>query len=47
MIWKRTLACQMSAAKFDALSVDLSVGSDANLFRATGQTLVFPGFIAV
>ena len=47
MIWKRALACQMSAAKFDAVSVDLSVGSDANLFRATGQTLVFPGFIAV
>ena len=47
MIWKRSLACQMSPAKFDAVSVDLSVGSDANLFRATGQTLVFPGFIAV
>ncbi|MGZ8261650.1 MAG: type I DNA topoisomerase, partial [Methylotenera sp.] len=47
MIWKRSLACQMSPAKFDAVSVDLSVGSDANLFRATGQTMVFPGFIAV
>lgn len=47
MIWKRAVACQMSPAKFDAVSVDLSVGSDANLFRATGQTLVFPGFIAV
>ncbi len=47
MIWKRSLACQMSPAKFDAVSVDLSVGSDANLFRASGQTLVFPGFIAV
>jgi DNA topoisomerase I len=47
MIWKRTLACQMAPAKFDAVSVDLSVGSDANLFRATGQTLVFPVFIAV
>ncbi len=47
MIWKRALACQMSPAKFDAVSVDLSVGSEANLFRATGQTLVFPGFIAV
>lgn len=47
MIWKRTLACQMAQAKFDAVSVDLSIGSDANLFRATGQTLVFPGFIAV
>jgi DNA topoisomerase-1 len=47
MIWKRALACQMAPAKFDAVSVDLNVGSDANLFRASGQTLVFPGFIAV
>jgi len=47
MIWKRSLACQMSPAKFDAVSVDLALGSEANLFRATGQTLVFPGFIAV
>ncbi|HSI25417.1 MAG TPA: type I DNA topoisomerase, partial [Methylotenera sp.] len=47
MIWKRSLACQMSPAKFDAVSVDLAVGSEANLFRASGQTLLFPGFIAV
>ncbi|PKO90974.1 MAG: type I DNA topoisomerase [Betaproteobacteria bacterium HGW-Betaproteobacteria-1] len=47
MIWKRALACQMTQAKFDAVSVDLSIGTDANLFRATGQTMVFPGFIAV
>ena len=47
MIWKRTLACQMTQAKYDAVSVDLAVGSDATLFRASGQTLIFPGFIAV
>ena len=47
MIWKRAVACQMAPAKFDAVSVDLAIGSDANLFRATGQTLIFPGFIAV
>ncbi len=47
IIWKRALACQMTQAKFDAVSVDLSIGSDANLFRATGQTMIFPGFIAV
>jgi DNA topoisomerase I len=47
MIWKRTLASQMTPAIFDAVSVDLSVGSEANLFRASGQTLVFPGFIGV
>ncbi|MDX1915547.1 MAG: type I DNA topoisomerase [Methylophilus sp.] len=47
MIWKRTLACQMTQAKYDAVSVDLAIGSEATLFRASGQTLVFPGFIAV
>ncbi|ARU30328.1 DNA topoisomerase I [Sulfuriferula sp. AH1] len=47
MIWKRTLACQMTPAQFDTVSLDIAVGSPANLFRATGQTLVFPGFIAV
>lgn len=47
MIWKRTLASQMSAAKFDTVSLDLAVGGEKNLFRATGQTMVFPGYIAV
>ncbi|MHB1676391.1 MAG: type I DNA topoisomerase [Sulfuriferula sp.] len=47
MIWKRTLACQMTPAQFDTVSLDIAVGSSDNLFRATGQTLVFPGFIAV
>jgi DNA topoisomerase I len=47
MIWKRTLASQMTAARFDLVSVDLSVGDASNLFRATGQTMTFPGFIAV
>ena len=47
MIWKRALACQMSPAKFDTVSLDLAVADDGTLFRATGQTLVFPGFIAV
>jgi DNA topoisomerase-1 len=47
MIWKRTLACQMSPAKYDSVAVDFAVGGEENLFRATGQTLVFPGFVAV
>ena len=47
MIWKRTLACQMSPARFDTTAVDLRVGHADTLFRASGQTLVFPGFIAV
>lgn len=47
MIWKRTLACQMTPAKYDTTSVDLAVGRADTLFRANGQILVFPGFMAV
>jgi DNA topoisomerase-1 len=47
MIWKRTLASQMSSARFDTVSVDIRLGGDDTLFRASGQTMVFPGFIAV
>lgn len=47
MIWKRTLACQMSPARFDTVSADIRFGGDDTLFRASGQTLVFPGFIHV
>ncbi|MBK9161393.1 MAG: type I DNA topoisomerase [Nitrosomonadales bacterium] len=47
MIWKRTLACQMAPARFDTVSLDIRLGGDNTLFRATGQVLVFPGFIGV
>jgi DNA topoisomerase I len=47
MVWKRTLACQMAPARFDTVSADIRLGGDDTLFRANGQTLVFPGFIAV
>ncbi len=47
MIWKRTLACQIAPARFDTVSLDIRLGGDDTLFRANGQTLVFPGFIAV
>ncbi|WP_026182515.1 type I DNA topoisomerase [Leeia oryzae] len=46
MIWKRTVASQMSPAKFDVTSVDIEVGA-GNLFRASGQILAFAGFMAV
>ncbi|MBC8007637.1 MAG: type I DNA topoisomerase [Prolixibacteraceae bacterium] len=47
MIWKRTLSCQMTPAKYDTTSVELAVGRSDTLFRASGQILVFPGFMAV
>ncbi|HEX7403418.1 MAG TPA: type I DNA topoisomerase, partial [Usitatibacter sp.] len=47
MIWKRAVASQMTPAKFDTVAVDFIVGGEGNVFRATGQTMVFPGFFAV
>ena len=47
MIWKRTLACQMTPARYDTVSADIRLGGDDTLFRANGQVLVFPGFIGV
>jgi DNA topoisomerase I len=47
MIWKRAIASQMTPARFDTVAVDFVVGGAGNVFRATGQTMVFPGFFAV
>jgi len=46
LIWKRTLASQMAQAIFDATSVDIAAG-DRYSFRASGQVLRFPGFMAL
>ena len=47
LIWKRTLACQMSHALIDTVSVDLQCGNPDNLFRSSGSTVAFPGFLSV
>src|SRR6056300_451789 len=47
IIWKRSIACQMTPAQFDAVSVDLEIGKGESIFRANGQTLRFPGFMAL
>ena len=49
LIWKRTVACQMVHAVFDMVGLDLLPVNQPEVgrFRATGSTLVKPGFIAV
>jgi DNA topoisomerase-1 len=50
LIWKRTVACQMSHALFDTVAVDLIAGADGparHTLRANGSTLVKPGYMAV
>ena len=46
LIWKRTISSQMIHATINTVSVDFKCG-DGNLFRATGSTIVDPGFMAV
>ncbi len=46
LIWKRAVACQMVPATLNTVSVDLAAGSEHG-FRASGTTVVFPGFLAV
>ncbi len=53
LIWKRAVACQMAPAVFDTVAVDLvagdpkeATGVNRHVFRATGQTLLEPGFLA-
>jgi DNA topoisomerase-1 len=43
LIWKRTLACQMAHAVLDKVGIDIEA-NEYN-FRATGQTIKFPGFM--
>ena len=46
LVWKRTIACQMKEAKLKALGVDIIPEDQKDyVFRATGQTIVFAGFI--
>ncbi|MEO1109546.1 MAG: type I DNA topoisomerase [Pseudomonadota bacterium] len=47
LIWKRTIACQMAAARLERTTVE--VGSDDGQvgLRATGQVVLFDGFMRV
>ncbi len=46
LIWKRTLASQMTPAVYDTVSSDIEA-KEGIILRATGSTLKFPGFLAV
>jgi DNA topoisomerase-1 len=46
LIWKRAVACQMVPATLNTVSVELAAGREHG-FRATGTTVIDPGFLAV
>lgn len=45
LIWRRTVACQTSDAKFKAMTVDIKAAN--YVFRATGSRVAFAGFLQV
>ncbi len=45
LIWNRTVATQMPQAEFKRVGADISAGKYT--FRATGQTIIFDGFLRV
>ncbi|SFR32629.1 DNA topoisomerase I [Yoonia tamlensis] len=47
LIYKRTLASQMSAARFERTTVDIASADEQVILRANGQVMVFDGFIAI
>ena len=47
LIWKRTLACQMESARMERTTVEIGSKDEQVGLRATGQVVLFDGFMAV
>jgi DNA topoisomerase I len=47
LIWKRTLASQMSDAKLERTNVKIQANNHDELFTASGEVLLFEGFLKV
>ena len=47
LIWKRTIACQMTNAEFDSVTADIETQNHIAVFHAVGTTRTFDGFMRV
>ena len=47
LIWKRTLACQMEAARLERTTVEIGSDDGQVGLRATGQVVLFDGFLKI
>src|SRR6478736_6252192 len=47
LIWKRTLASQMSDAKLERTNVKIEANNHGEIFTASGEVLLFEGFLKV
>ncbi|MEM1266075.1 MAG: type I DNA topoisomerase [Pseudomonadota bacterium] len=47
LIWKRTLASQMAAARLERTTVEIATADGKTGLRATGQVVLFDGFLRI
>ncbi|MCG6189615.1 type I DNA topoisomerase [Maribellus maritimus] len=47
LIWKRTIASQMADAELEKTTVTISISNTSEKFVATGEVLIFDGFLRV
>jgi DNA topoisomerase-1 len=47
LIFKRALASQMASARLERTTVELAEGTGRHILRATGQVVLFPGYLAL
>jgi DNA topoisomerase-1 len=47
LVWKRALASQMASARLERTTAELTDGTGRTALRATGQVVLFPGFLAL
>jgi len=47
LIWKRMIASQMESARIERTTIDLDTADGRTGLRATGQVVLFPGYLAV
>lgn len=47
LIWKRTIASQMSDAEIDKTNINISISNRSECLNAKGEVLVFDGFLKV
>ncbi|PTE22899.1 type I DNA topoisomerase [Cereibacter changlensis JA139] len=47
LIWKRTIASQMAAARLERTTVDVGSSDGQVVLRATGQVVLFDGFLRI
>jgi DNA topoisomerase I len=47
LVWKRAMASQMASARLERTTIELADGTGQTGLRATGQVVLFPGYLAL